>query len=207
MRAWLLRGRSGANVRLGSSSHGSQPPCMLAVAHRWRTADSAGCSQQAQAFERDDSGNCIPQPPRPRALQLREAASAITSKCPLSRNCGHSIATGWQPAPCQCVCGLPGRPAPGHRASLGAAFPWRCPRRRSRSVAAALRDLLAPGRHLGPGRQSRTQLCVQHAGGRVVTEPGAPEMPWAGRTRPRRTHGPARGSSRLLGRDKPYWPR
>lgn len=77
-------------MRTGSSSHGAHPRCVLPFAHRWRTDDAAECSCQALAFDHDDSGNCTSQPARPPALQRREAASAIESKCPLYCNCRHS---------------------------------------------------------------------------------------------------------------------
>jgi hypothetical protein len=48
-------------VRTGSSSHGAHPRCVLPFAHGWRTDDSAECSCQALAFDRDDSGNCTSQ--------------------------------------------------------------------------------------------------------------------------------------------------
>jgi hypothetical protein len=79
-------------VRTGSSSHDAHPLCVLPIAHGWRTDDSAECSCQALAFDRDDSGNCTPQPARPPSLQRREAACAIASECPLLYSCGHSSA-------------------------------------------------------------------------------------------------------------------
>jgi hypothetical protein len=93
-------------VRTGSSSHGAHPRCLLPFAHGWRTDDSAECSCQALAFDRDDSGNCTSQPARPPALQLREAACAIASECPLSRSCGH-----WH--------GCPKLHKTGHKAKYG----------------------------------------------------------------------------------------
>ena len=79
-------------MRTRSSLHGAHPRCVLPFAHGWCTDDSAECSCQALAFDRDDSGNCASQPARPPALQRREAASAITSVCPLYCSCGHSSA-------------------------------------------------------------------------------------------------------------------
>jgi hypothetical protein len=238
-------------VRTGSSSHGVHPRCVLPIAHGWRTDDSAGCSRQALAFDRDDSGNCASQPARPPALQRREAACAIASECPLLYGCGHShgcprrAKSGhWRSASpensrgyrarsralpgIECpLCEAPdalahrghdqrsagaaaalrGGPRQGRCASLGVDPSWRCSPRRSRSVPAALRGSSALRRHLGPGRESRARPRVRHTGDRAFTEPGGPERPWVGRTRPGRTRGPARGSSWHQGRHRPSEPR
>jgi hypothetical protein len=138
-------------VRTGSSSHGAHPRCVPPFAHGWRTGGSAGSSRQALAFDRDDSGNCTSQPARPPALQRREAASAIASECPLYCSCGHSLATGTRPAPCQCASDIPGRPAPGRRPSPGSASPGRRHGGRFRGLAAAQLDALAPGHRASLG--------------------------------------------------------
>jgi hypothetical protein len=164
----------------------AHPRCVLPIAHGWRTGGSAGSSRQALAFDRDDSGNCTSQPARPPALQQREAACAIASECPLYCSCGHSLATGSRPAPCQCASATPGRPAPGRRPSPGSASPGRHHGARSRRVPAALLDHFT---RRWPS-WSRTPRCSSR-GWRRSTTPDRPRRSYARARRQCRTTRPA----------------
>jgi hypothetical protein len=61
-----------------------------AFAHAWRHGEgSVEPSRGAPAAEHDESGNSISQAARWSGPQLREAACAIASECPLLSSCGH----------------------------------------------------------------------------------------------------------------------
>jgi hypothetical protein len=130
-----------------------------AFAHAWGPGDgSVEPFHGAQASEHDETGNSIPQPARWSSLQLREAANAIASECPLLSDCGHwhecprlHKSGHWRPA-------SPGN-SRGYRARSRVLAGIQCPLceapdavvhrgryQRSAGAAAALRDGLRPAR-------------------------------------------------------------
>ena len=83
-RGFASRGGAGADVpRRAQATRG-----VLAFAHACPGEGSAKPFRGTQASECDESGNSIPQPARWSGLQLREAACAIASECPLYCSCG-----------------------------------------------------------------------------------------------------------------------
>jgi hypothetical protein len=81
-------GGAGADVLRRAQAQATRG--VLAFAHAWRHGEgSVEPCRGAQASECDESGNSIPQPARQSGVQLREAAHAIASECPLYCSSGH----------------------------------------------------------------------------------------------------------------------
>ena len=148
----------------------------------------------------------------PSSLSFREVTVQEAAPCPESS--GRFASLGMPSRTGSATSAPPMRLPHSGMARAGATTPVSVPPHQVGTIgfdlAVCLRPCWIPSLRagcVGLARRARARPGVRRAGGRLATEPGAPERPWVGRSRPGRTHGPARGSSRLLGRDRPYWPR